>query len=323
MIPVPERVAEYARSHPDEKLAIVGHADLGGAAAQNRPLSERRARGVYYCLTQPKGSTAKGDWDALRTSDRWGSREQEAILRDLGYLTGETVGDPDSLRVGLRSFERDRGLPMNGPSGKTWGVLIEAYMCRASMAVRDTQILNMDNPARPRGRKWEGRASEEPVRNLPGAWRPNRRTELIFVKARDLEGDEWLLQPAETGTFVVRGSVHLSNGAPLPNAKFVLTAPDGEYMDGERPSGPQHGQPIPGKTGRDGRFAYPDNAKGPGIYSFRFLDPFHVWLGEKPGAPHGRSVWKRLDAASEFRLIAEPVSGASRRQVTGMEGATC
>jgi outer membrane protein OmpA-like peptidoglycan-associated protein len=325
MRPVLEQAAEYARSHQNEKLAIVGHADLGGAAVNNRLLSERRARGVYYYLTQAKGKTAQENWNTLRTSDGWGIRENEAMLRDLGYLTGETVGDPDSLKVGMRSFQRDHGLPVNGQSGKeTWAALIESYICRASMAVCDTHILNVDDPERPGGRKWEGRGSDEPVRNIPDAWRPNRRTELIFVKAQDLQPGEWLLQPAETGTFVVRGSVRLSNGTPLRNVKYVLTAPDGEYMDGERPRGPRYGQPIPGKTGWDGTFAYPDNAKGPGIYSIQLLGAFNAWPAEqRAGALYGRTVWKRLDSASEFHVVAEPAPAASLERTYAKENAAC
>jgi hypothetical protein len=147
---------------------------------------------------------------------------------------------------------------------------------------------------------------------------------LIFVKAQDLQAGEWLLQPAETGTFVLRGSVHLSNGVPLRNVKYVLTAPDGEYMDGERPRGPRYGHPIPGKTGWDGTFAHPDNAKGPGIYSIQLLGAFNVWsAGQRPGGPCGRSVWKRLDSASDFRVVAEPVPTASLERTSAKENEPC
>jgi outer membrane protein OmpA-like peptidoglycan-associated protein len=325
MRPVLEQVSEYARSHSGEKLTIVGHTDLGGDPAGNQLLSERRARSVYHYLVQAKGKSAQEDWESLRQSDRWGVRQQEAMLLDLGYLTRETEGDPGSLRVAIRAFQRDHGLEMSGQSRKeTWAALIEAYMCRASIAVRDTQILNVDDPAQPGGRKWEGRGSDEPVRNKPDAWRPNRRTELIFVKARDLQAGEWFLQPAETGTFVVRGSVHLASGAPLRNAKYVLTAPDGEYMDGERSRGPRYGEPIPGKTASDGTFAYPDNAKGPGIYSIELLGPFHARVaGQRPESVCGRSVWKRLDGATEFCVLAEPAPTASRQRNYSAETALC
>jgi hypothetical protein len=154
-------------------------------------------------------------------------------------------------------------------------------------------------------RKWEGRGGEEPVRNTIDPWRPNRRTELIFMRQDDLNRDgEWLLYPAEPGSLVVRGSIRLEDGTPLANARYFLTAPDGEYMDGECARGARRGRPIAGTTAADGTFAYPEHPKGIGIYTLEVAAPFSARLAGAAGRAAGRrAVWKRLEPATGFDVV--------------------
>jgi len=287
MLSVLEQVVGYVQSHRNEMLAIVGHTDLSGSAPYNQLLSQRRARSVFACLTHERA-----EWDALRHTDSWGDREYQTMLLDLGYSAVEP-------------FQRDRGLKVDGVVGdETWARLIRAYMSRISSAIPDNRIVTMAAD-KEGSRKWEGRGGEEPVRNTMDAWRPNRRTELILVRREDIDrAGEWLVQPAEPGTFVVRGSIRFEDGTPLGNTKYFLTAPDGECMDGERPRGPGRGRPIAATTAPDGTFAYPDRPKGIGIYTLKIETPLPTRLaGEAPLAARGSSVWKRLNGASDFHVL--------------------
>ena len=308
MLPVLGQVAQYAQSHPEERLAIVGHTDLAGPPEYNQRLSERRSRSVLACLTQGQQTAANQEWKTLRRTDSWGRREYETMLRDLGYLRRELESDSQSATSALQAFQRDRKLPVDGLAGdSTWTALIQAYLSRTSLAVPIKQILDMGDAEGHAVRRWQGRGAEDSIRNTPDAWRPNRRTELIFVKAKDLPGREWLVQPAETETFVVQGSIHRDDGTPLSHVKYVLTAPDGEYMDGERPGSPGQGQPIPGKTAADGSFVYGDHPKGAGIYTLEIKGPFVVRLkGQQPETAKGPYTWKRLDGTSNFNVLAAP-----------------
>ena len=311
-------VASYARLHPHERLAIAGHADL--AEPQPKALSERRWRAVFAFLTQGSNPAAKPDWEKLRKTDCWGRREYQWMLSDLGYFPFALESDPAFARSAVQAFQQDHALPGNGVVGDaTWSALIEEYMRRDSIAVPASQILNappaVDEPAD----DWEARGSDDPVRNTADAWRPNRRTELIFVKAGEVARGEFLVQPAEAGTFLVRGAVHLEDGTPLRHAKYVLTAPDGESMDGERPRGPRKGLPVPGKTAADGSFFYPEQPKGPGVYTFEIQGPWMLRTkGQRPEAAKGPCAWTRLDGTDGFELIACP-----RPESSSLGEATC
>lgn len=367
---VAAQVARYASEHPSEKLVLVGHTDLTGGDDYNQSLSERRGRSVYAMLTFGRDrATAVSEWNELRKGqlgglptihDTWKTREYQFMLQDLDYYSGnidEQHGPQTD--AGVRAFQRDHGLPSTGVvDDATWSKLIEAYLAAVPLAVPESQFLKNANDTGCDGGilKWLGCGVQHPVKNTKDAWRPNRRTELLFIAADkppcevarpvtfDLPapgavGSSWCLgggdpshrccfmseddgadgmwqtTPAETASVAVSGSITFDDGTPLANNKYILTAPDGEYMDGENPGS---GRPIPGKTDADGKFAYP-NAKGAGIFILTVLGPFVVRLAsDPPGSEKGNSVCMHMDGSAPFAAkVAAAPTGDPRRKLRG------
>lgn len=297
-----QQVADYANSHPAEKLMLVGHVDAGGTAADNQILSEQRARSVFACLTHGRApERSLSEWDAIRLSPSqdhnysWGSREYQLMLQDLGYFQGQIGDDTELTEAAICDFQLDRGLVANAVMDhNTWRVLIDAYLRQNSLALADQGFLR---------RPSVGMADRIPLRNTQNSWRPNRRCEVLFVPPEALPGARrnWVVVPVELGSVTVRGSIQRDDGAPLSKLKYVLTSPDGEYMDGERACGPDRGAPIPGRTAADGSFAYLDRHKRIGLYTLEVRGPFLARsAGEPRSAAKGAQVTKRLDESSSF-----------------------
>ena len=210
---VMRQVAKYAKTHEKEKLVIVGHTDESGNDNYNQALSERRARSAYAFLTYRVDPAAKAaaiaDWDQLRRQrttdlhDRWGTREYQYMLQDLGYYPGNVDGNHGSMTDNaVRNFQGDKGLTVDGVVGDdTWAALIEAYMDlnEESLKVPKSQFLpncegeilkwlgcgeKMKVPSTPPRPETPEAPSPPPPRPTCGdpAWRPNRRTEFLFVK---------------------------------------------------------------------------------------------------------------------------------------------
>ncbi|HEU0292203.1 MAG TPA: peptidoglycan-binding domain-containing protein [Anaerolineales bacterium] len=275
-------------------------------------------------------------------------REYQHILQDLVYYSGNVDGDDGPLTdSAVRTFQGDKGLTVDGIVGdQTWAALIDTYLSQDALAVPESQFLPNAKDGCDGGiLKWLGCGEQDPVRNTQDAWRPNRRTELLFVSAdalpcevpqpdtfdlpspravnntwclgpgdpnqrccfvtRDTEQPgKWLVQPAEPGTITVRGRITFDDGTPVANARYVLIAPDGEFMDGETPAGSHRGEGIPGRTGVDGAFEYPDKPKDIGTYTLDIQGPFVARLeGEPSEAARGNVVCKRLDGSSDFNVI--------------------
>ena len=348
---VMRRVFDYAQDHPDEKLVIIGHTDLVGEDPYNQKLSERRARSAYAFLTfgtsAAHRAAAIDEWDNLRKdpaltplNDRWDKRESQYMLQDLGYYRGRIEepfadDDPRHPRVGntnaaIRSFQSDQRLPVTGlMDNDTWRALVTEYLALDSLALPDSQLLpNADDAGAGCDGgllKWLGCGEKDPVRNTGDAWRPNRRTEMLFVRADKLpravskpvtfelpapgfvgttwcldrggtpglacdflargrsQPEKWLVVPAEPGKVTVSGTIKFAGEpeTPAANMKYVLLAPDGEYLrerdDGtrdplaERPSGPVRGRGVPGRTDAAGNFSHP--AETPvGVYILQLPD---------------------------------------------------
>ena len=326
------QIAEFAADNPDMRLLPVGHTDLVGSPEYNQSLSERRARSVFAVLRF--GNDRQGsidEWNALRQTrtpgtarslnDSWGTREYQQMLQDRGFYQGRIDGDHGPLTdTAVREFQDGNGLAVSGTmDDATWPVLIEAYLAAENLSVPEDRFLpNCPGEIL----KWLGCGELDPVRNVTFAWRPNRRSELLFTRAAELPADVaqpdtfelpapgtvaagWCLndsntttrccsvapnagsvrhetcpgslprgepltrQPAEASpSFIVQGSIRFEDGTPY-TGEFFVTAPDGEYMTGERPStsgSGRAGTPFRRTPEPDGYFSYPDKPKTPGIF---------------------------------------------------------
>jgi len=364
---VAAQVSTYAAAHPDEKLVIVGHTDLTGGDDYNQSLSERRARSVFAMLTFHRDAPgAIKEWTELRHAhsalpmihDAWATREYQFMLQDLDFYNGnvDEIHGPVT-GAGVRAFQTEHGLPSTGSvDDATWSALIEAYLRTGPAAVPETQFLKNANDGGCDGGilKWLGCGVQHPVRNTRDAWRPNRRTELLFIaaekppcevkepvtfhlpppdgagpawclgggadnarccfmSANDGADGKWQVTPAEPGAVTVRGSIEFADGTALKDTKFILTAPDGEYMTGEDSN---TGRPVPGRTDANGKFAF-TKVKGVGIYILTVIGAFVVRLAsDPPGSEKGNSVCMHMDGSKPFdAIVAAAEKGDPRKKL--------
>ena len=358
-------VAGYADAHPTEKILIVGNTDLVGGADYNQALSERRARGVFAYLTAGRAHDASvAEWDALRRAgsattrleDNWRVREYQHILSGLGFYGGTIDEVHGTLTdAAVRNFQTDHSLGPDGVVGDaTWRALIDAYLSADGLAIAADRFF--PNCA-PEIVKWLGSGEQEPVRNTEDAWRPNRRTDIVFMKAQTLPGKvappvtfklptpgavnaawcvgaagdpvvvlshdkprpgTFFVQPAEPGSFLVKGTMRFEDGTPAAGVNYVLTAPDGEYLDGERAAGPDRGRPIPGTSAADGGFPGKPKTKGVGVYILAIGGKFTARLKTAP-ANSGTSpiLCAKLDGTANFDVVLAPADGIDpRRKLT-------
>lgn len=361
MAEVLEQVAQYAGTHSDEKLLIVGHTDKTGSNQYNQSLSERRARSVYAYLTFGRdaatAATSEAEWNTLRQQatgglpqikDTWGTRQYQYMLQDLNFYPGNIDGDHGPITSdGVRSFRTTKGLPPGTTvDDSVWKALIHDYMAKRSLAVLERQFLpNAKDGCNSGVLKWLGCGEESPL-PLPqppteNPHRPYRRVEMLFVSADRLPCDvpepdtfnlpapgavnpkwclgpgdpsnhscfatrncesakpgQWCITPAEPGTVIVSGSIEFDDGSPAAKMKYVLTAPDGEYMDGEAVSGTRRGDGIFGVTKPDGTFEYPDKPKGVGTFTMEVIAPLAARnADDPPQSAKGNVVCTRLEAS--------------------------
>jgi outer membrane protein OmpA-like peptidoglycan-associated protein len=198
---VAAQAVHYASTHPNEKLVIVGNTDLTGtpppqhARDYNQSLSERRGRSVYALMTFGRDRAgALKEWNELRLiasgglpsmHDSWSVREYQFMLQDLDYYNG-AIDEQHGPKTdaGVRAFQSDHGLPSTGVvDAATWSKLIEAYLGAQPLNVPESQFLKNANDGGCDGGilKWLGCGEDHPVKNTQDAWRPNRRTELLFI----------------------------------------------------------------------------------------------------------------------------------------------
>lgn len=132
-------------------------------------------------------------------------------------------------------------------------------------------------------------------------------------------GEALQRQPGESGApFVVRGTIRFSDGTPYANRPYVLTASDGEYMDGEqaRTAGSlRGGTPRAGTTDAAGAFAYPDNPKRPGIFILEVQDEVVAFNdGASLDEAKGAIVCRRLERDGDsFDVIVVSAAAAGVR----------
>jgi hypothetical protein len=361
-----QQVHEHATQGPaDEKILIVGHTDKSGSPEYNQSLSERRARGVFAYLTfQRDPEAAVDEWDQLRRpqaglptlNDNWGNTQIQYMLQDLGFYS-EWVGGNDAqtataTTAAVRSFQTSKGLPPTGVmNDATWRALIDAYIRQDNFDIPDSKFLPN---CPPEILKWLGSGESDPVAppDKSDGWRPNRRTEILFVQTAELpcKGEiakpvtfnlphpgavaaSWCMGPASGGKrtcFLRRRAddvadadailvqeVHKSpvsvklrieheDGTPAPGINYFLTAPDGEFMDGE------HEHDVPGRRGTailattdaTGEKQYNQHPRGKGIWTLEVQGHFIVRLKEDPpGSGKGNVLCKRMDADGDFIAV--------------------
>ncbi len=194
-----KQVAEFAAANPDMRLLPVGHTDLTGSEAYNQSLSERRARSVFAVLRFGNDrQRAIDEWNELRQrrtpgttrslNDSWGAREYQQMLQDRGFYNGRIDGIHGSgTDAAVREFQAARSLPVTGSmNGATWPRLIEDYLGADALSVPDDRFLpNCPGEIL----QWLGCGELDPLRDVTFAWRPNRRTELLFTRATVLPAD--------------------------------------------------------------------------------------------------------------------------------------
>jgi outer membrane protein OmpA-like peptidoglycan-associated protein len=358
-----KQVADFADANKDAKLLITGNTDEVGTPGRltdpdpyNQSLSERRARGVFGYLTfGTDAAAALKDWNALRQAqgalptlgDKWNARQYQYMLQALGFYPGVVDGEHGPLTDdAVRSFREAKALPPGTTvDDAVWEALIEDYLKQEARKVPGAFLPNVGDACNSGILKWLGLATQDPVKNVPTAWRPNRRVELLFVKVEKLPCPEpqpdtfdkpapgdvnatWCLgpgdkskrtcfvvkhlppgaapaegqftrQPAEPGSITVSGTIKFEDGTPAGNVRYILIAPDGEFMDGEK----SNGTGVEGRTKADGTFAYATK-KGIGIYTLEIQDQLVARLeGEPQSAAKGNVVCKRMDGSTPFNVV--------------------
>lgn len=192
------RIVAHSDANPEKKVLIAGHTDRAGSGDYNQLLSERRARGVWAFLSFGRErERAIEEWDHLRRSpaespglgDSWGDRERQFMLQDIGFYVGNIDEQPSpELTAATAAFQTHSGLPATGSmDAATWRALVTAYLEQDSFAMPEERFFrNADADGDSGALEWLGCGEQEPIRNTEDAWRPNRRTEILFVNAERL-----------------------------------------------------------------------------------------------------------------------------------------
>jgi outer membrane protein OmpA-like peptidoglycan-associated protein len=338
-----EQVAAYAEAHPDERLLVVGHTDLTGAATYNQSLSERRARAVFAMLTAGGDpAAARAEWNQLRLphpagttltlNDGWGRREQQWILQDLGLYQGniDTETPPrenaDLTRDAVRRFQSGRGLAPTGQVDEaTWAALIDAYLARNPLSVDPGRLLpNAGDGCDGGPLKWLGCGESDPVDDTEDAERRNRRVEILFVRADRLPADvhqpdtfdlpakgsvspRWCLNPGKTTT-------HTCFVRPYDKPKERCTTPDARRFS-RQPAEPGDVQVSidihfeDGKALADTPFVLiaPDGKIMTGEFHQR-KDPLRGWALARRTGPDGRFSFGERSGIGVYTLeVRAPV----------------
>ena len=156
-----------------------------------------------YLTYRRNPAAAVEEWDKLRRpqtsplptiNDNWGTRQYQYMLHDLGFYSGKIDGDHGDITTkAVKRFQKENGLPETGfVNDATWPVLIDRYMKQSNFDIPDSKFLQNANPDQGCNGgilKWAGSGELDPVKNTQDAHRPNRRTELLFVKVTKLPCD--------------------------------------------------------------------------------------------------------------------------------------
>lgn len=310
--------AQFAKNNPTTKLLVSGNTDLVGTPGAptgsdpyNQSLSERRARSVFAFITFGRDpEPAVTEWQELRKgqakphptiNDKWGTRQVQFMLQDLGFYPGRIDGQDGPLtQEAIRAFRCHEGLPpgttMDDP---TWDALIRAYLKQDSLAVPASQFFSNCGTEI---LKWTGCASQDPQKNVRTAWRPNRRVELLFVKTDKLPCD--IAQP-DTFDLPTAGAVGsgwcVGPGDVHHRACFVvpLLPPGGQPTDKEWLRQPAQ----PGTITVQGSIKF-DDGKPYAKKKFVLITPIGECKADEQ--PDGKPVAGKTGDSGEFQFAGQP-----------------
>lgn len=117
-------LVDIYEEHPDSELLVVGHADRSGEPAYNDVLSLERADSVAAFLTDDVAAWLARYDQSVRTTKRWGKREDLLMLGSLPDFSSKPDGDS-----AVEWFQRTRGLTVDNIAGpQTRRQLVTEYM---------------------------------------------------------------------------------------------------------------------------------------------------------------------------------------------------
>ncbi len=110
-----------------------------------------------------------------------------------------------------------------------------------------------------------------------------------FITRGEAQPNKLLVQPAEPDKVTVSGTLTFDDGSPVANEKYVLIAPDGEFLHTDAAGNPDaaegpSGRPVLNETDDQGRFSYPRQTPV-GIYILempRLTEPLVARAQEDP-----------------------------------------
>jgi outer membrane protein OmpA-like peptidoglycan-associated protein len=137
MRPEMGRLAKRLKAHPDDPLAVFGHADPSGKDERNKKLAGRRAISVYALLTHNTDL-----WERLYVTvipdggDDWAYRHIQLMLSTLTdgngapFYAGPIHGQEDAAsKEAVKRFQSEHGLAADGIAGPlTRAELFSQYM---------------------------------------------------------------------------------------------------------------------------------------------------------------------------------------------------
>jgi outer membrane protein OmpA-like peptidoglycan-associated protein len=119
---------------------------------------------------------------------------------------------------------------------------------------------------------------------------------------------QWCIVPADPATARISGSFTFEDGSPAPNIRFVLIAPDGEYLAGERESAPDRGDGVVARADAEGQFSFPQE-KTVGIVTIEVREQFAARLAPPSvSVAKGNVVCARVAAGGgSINIVLTPI----------------